>query len=124
MAFSTNFKVLSAGGLIQNSTGTCLGSHTVAFLKSINMDISFIGTSSITIEKGISTPTFEKADVKRQGMRSGQRSILVTDSSKFGKESFAKVCNLDEFDLIITDSALGEDTYESLKKQNINIHLV
>lgn len=124
IAFSTNFKVLSAGGLVQNSTGTCLGSHAVEFLKKINVDICFIGTSSITIEKGISTPIFEKADVKKQAIKSAKRSILVTDSSKFGKESFAKVCNLDEFDLIITDLNLDEETYRILKRQNINIQLV
>lgn len=124
IAFSTNFKVLCSGGLIQNSTGTCLGSRTVEFLKGINVDIGFIGTSSATIEKGLSTPTFEKADVKRQAIKSAKKSILVTDSSKFGKESFAKVCNLNEFDLIITDKDLDKETYEILKKQNINTKLV
>ena len=121
LAFSTNFKVFSAGGLVQNSTGTCLGSHTVEFLKGINVDISFIGTSSLTIEKGISTPTFEKADVKKQAIKSGKTSILVTDSSKYGKESFAKVCNLDGFDLILTDKDLDEEVYETIKDQNIKI---
>ena len=124
LAFSTNFKVLSAGGLVQNSTGTCLGSHTVEFLKNINVDISFIGTSSITMEKGISTPSFEKADVKKQAIKSAKRSILVTDSSKFGKESFARVCDLDEFEMIITDRDLDEEIYEALEKQNIKIKRV
>lgn len=124
LAFSTNFKVLSAGGLVQNSTGTCLGSDTVKFLEKINVDISFIGTSSVTVENGISTPTFEKADVKKQGIKSAKRSILVTDSSKFGKESFTKVCSLDDFDLIVSDLDLDKEVYEMLKKQDINIELV
>ncbi len=124
IAFSTNFKVLSLGGVVQNATGSCLGSHTVAFLKDINVDISFIGTSSITIEKGLSTPTFEKADVKKQAMKSAKKSILVTDSSKFGKESFARICDLDKFDLIISDVSLDDKRYKKLKENKINIQLV
>lgn len=124
LSFSTNFKILCTGGLVQNSTGTCLGSHTIEFLKGINVDIGFIGTSSITLENGVSTPTFEKSDVKKQAIKSAKKSVLVVDSGKFGKESFAKVCNVDEFDLIITDIDLNKKTYEILKSQNVNVKLV
>lgn len=57
-------------------------------------------------------------------MKSAEKSILVADSSKFGKESFVKICNLDEFDLVITDLDLDKEIYEALKVKDINIQLV
>ncbi len=124
LSFSSNFKILCTGGWVQNSTGTCLGSHTIEFLKGINVDIGFIGSSSVSYKSGLTTPTFEKADVKKQAIKSATKLVLVIDNSKFGKESFAKVCNLDEFDLVVTDAGLSEKTHELLKKENINVKLV
>ena len=51
-------------------------------------------------------------------------SLIPLTFSNIKKESFAKVCNLDEFDLVVTDAGLSEKTHELLKKENINVKLV
>lgn len=104
--------------------GACIGPGTSEFLRNINVDISFIGTSSIDLEKGITTPTFEKADVKKQMIKAAGKSVLVTDSSKFGITKFAKICDLEDFDLIITDNKLPASILKELEKLEINIKLV
>jgi len=121
---STDFEILFPGGKVQNSTGSCYGSSTVDFLKNINADISFIGSSSVDIQHGITTPSMEKADVKRQMIKCSDKSILVADSSKFGKKSLIKVCNLNDFHGIITDSNLDELTADKIKSKKIKIKLV
>lgn len=124
MSSSTDFDVLCTGGNIQNSTCSCLGSNAVDFLKNINADISFIGSSSIDAEHGITTPSLLKSDLKKQMMKCSDKSILVADSSKFGKKSFIKVCDLNNFDQIITDNNLNEHTIAEIKNKKINIVLV
>ena len=116
--------MLFRSGKVQNSTGSCYGSSTVDFLKNINADISFIGSSSVDIQHGITTPSMEKADVKRQMIKCSDKSILVADSSKFGKKSLIKVCNLNDFHGIITDSNLDELTADKIKSKKIKIKLV
>jgi DeoR/GlpR family transcriptional regulator of sugar metabolism len=124
LSSTSDFKILCTGGYVQNSTGTCIGAKATEFLRDINVDISFIGASSVDIERGMSTPTFEKSEVKLQMIKSTEKSVLVTDSSKFGKRSFSKVCDLNEFDLIITDSNIKNELIEKLKAQEINIKIV
>lgn len=117
-------QVYCVGGLIQKNTGACLGNKAVEFLKSINADIAFVGTSSVNIEKGITTPSMDKAEWKKQMISSAERSILVTDSLKFGKSSFVNICALDKFSLIITDKNLDKDIQIELENLNIEIKLV
>lgn len=124
LSSSTNFEILFSGGIVQNATGSCLGSSTVDFLKNINANISFIGSSSVDAEHGITTPSLEKADVKKQMIKCADKSILVADSSKFGKKSFIRVCSLNDFYGIITDSNLDKEILEKIKNKKVKINLV
>lgn len=121
---STDFKTLCTGGYVQNNIGACIGSRASDFLRNINVDIGFMGASSVDIERGITTPTIEKAEVKKQIIESSEKVILVTDSSKFGRTSFAKICSIDELDLVITDDNIDKKILEELKSLQINIELV
>ena len=124
LARNSKFRVFCSGGLVQSRIGACIGPGAVEFLRNINVDISFIGTSSIDLERGLTTPTLEKAAVKKEMIRAAQKSILVTDSSKFGIRKFAKICNLEDFDLIITDSNIPEQVLKELNKLEVNIKVV
>lgn len=120
---STDFKIFCTGGYVQNHIGACIGSKASDFLRGINVDIGFMGASSIDIKRGVTTPTIEKAEVKKQIIKSSKKVILVADSSKFGRTNFAKICMLDEFDLIITDDNIDKKILEELKSLQINIKL-
>jgi DeoR/GlpR family transcriptional regulator of sugar metabolism len=121
---SKDINIFCTGGEIHKSTGTCIGTNALDFLNKINVDIAFIGASSIDVEKGMTTPTFEKAKIKRQIIDSAETSILVSDSSKFGKKSFVKVSSLKELNMIITDDKIDKDILEEIKKHQINIKVV
>lgn len=117
-------EVYCTGGIIQRDTGACLGTQAIEFLKNINADIAFVGASSIDIKRGITTPTMDKAQWKKEIINSAERAILVADSLKFGKVSFAKICPLNRFDLIITDTGISHGIREELEELDIEIKLV
>lgn len=124
LSSSTDFEVLCTGGNVQNSTSSCLGSNAVNFLKNINADISFIGSSSVDVKHGITTPSLLKSDVKNQMIKCSNKSILVADSSKFEKIGFIKVCDLNKFEKIITDNNLDKHIITEIKNNNIKLVLV
>lgn len=121
---SKGLQVYCTGGLIQTHIGACIGASAAEFFKNIIADKVFLAASSVDLDKGVSTPTFEKAYLKKQMMMSSQKIILVCDSSKFGKKSFTKVCSLNEFDLIITDNRLDKKLVKKIQEANINLALV
>lgn len=109
-------EVIILGGKVQRNIGSMYGVQTIDILRSIKVNISFVGTQAMDVDEGVYAPTIEKATVKRLMMKCGQVSYLVVDSSKFGSTDFSKVCNLREFSGIITEDSLDEETIELLKQ--------
>lgn len=126
-AFLTKYKnieVFCTGGRIQSAIGSCVDNHSLEFLRNINAHICFLGASAINEDFSVSTFTMEKAKVKKAIMDSAHHRVLVTDDSKFYKRSFAKVCNLSDFDLIITNDRLNEEAKEQLINEDLSLRLV
>jgi DeoR family transcriptional regulator of aga operon len=57
-------------------------------------------------------------------MESALRTIILADSSKFGKRGFGKICNLDKVDVIITDSGISDATAKSIEELGIELIIV
>lgn len=126
-AFLSQYKgieVYCTGGLIQGITGACSGFQAKEFLQNIYADIAFIGARSIDVDFGITTPTIEKVEVKKQMMKSADKIVVVADHTKFGEKSFAKICSLDELDYIVTDSEINKDLLEKIVSKGIQIKAV
>lgn len=112
------------GGIVQKDIGACFGPVALEFLQHINADIAFIGASCVDMDKGITSPNIDKAQWKKQLIKSAERAILVVDHLKFEKVSFAKICPLTRFHMIITDSGVEDHIREELKELGVDIKLV
>jgi DeoR family transcriptional regulator of aga operon len=56
--------------------------------------------------------------------RIARETILVADSSKFGKRSLSRIVPLSAIDVIITDRGLAAETQEELRAREIKLILV
>ncbi|WP_413735900.1 DeoR/GlpR family DNA-binding transcription regulator [Sodalis sp. RH21] len=96
------------GGKVDKKNFSCVGLSAANFIKGMNIDLSFISTSSWDLRHGISTPYEGKAVVKQIVISVSNRKILISDSSKYGKYGFYNVCSLDKVDEIISDSLFND----------------
>jgi len=100
-----------------------IGFYTEKMIESVTVDKAFVGTSTIDDNLFISTPTIEKASLKRKYLKNSNASILLADSSKFGRSSLFKVCNLKDFDMVISDNELDRYFTDEMEKKGINYYL-
>ena len=56
--------------------------------------------------------------------RIARETILVADSSKFGKRSLSRIVPLTDIDTIITDRALPLETQKELRSRDVKLILV
>ncbi|WP_033575450.1 DeoR/GlpR family DNA-binding transcription regulator [Dickeya chrysanthemi] len=125
--FLSEFKQIEVtiiGGRIDDSSQSCIGEHGRRLLRSVYPDIAFISCNSWSLEKGITTPTEEKAGIKQDLGMNASRRVLLADSSKYGAYSLFCVSPLSELTDIITDSALPPDVERQLRAQPFNLQLV
>ena len=57
-------------------------------------------------------------------IEAAQKTIVLSDSSKFGRRGFGKICNLDVVDQIITDSGVAPKVVEDLEDMGIKVTIV
>lgn len=95
--------VLMPGGIVRAQELSICGQQAVEDVARRWFTKVFIGVAGITEDGGFDSSP-EDTQVKRAYIEHADQVILLCDSSKFGKRSLAKACNLDEIDILITDA--------------------
>ncbi|WLS78238.1 DeoR/GlpR family DNA-binding transcription regulator [Erwinia pyri] len=124
--FLSEFKQIEVtiiGGRIDDSSQSCVGDHGRRLLKNIYPDVAFVSCNSWSLEKGITTPTEEKAVLKEDLLGNARRRVLLADSSKYGSWSLFCVTPLQNLTDIITDSHLSEEGLAALRGQAFSLTL-
>ncbi len=114
-------KVFLLGGLLRHNSLSLIGSIAENSIKSFYCDKSFIGVDGIDSRYGISTPNSEEAQLNQLMIESSKEVIVVTDSSKFKKRSFAFIAPMSKVDLVITDSKIPEDELRNLQSIGVKV---
>ncbi|HEX3015371.1 MAG TPA: DeoR/GlpR family DNA-binding transcription regulator [Desulfobacteria bacterium] len=117
------FKVLTTGGMVQCETYCCLGEEALTFLKTISVNIAFIGTPSIDLASGLYTPTLAKAHLKKAMINSANQVVIAADHTKFGRRAFSKICGFESVHSVISDNQLSSPSVAKLEQMGIKVIL-
>lgn len=118
------FNVILLGGHLRESSLSTVGPLAESVLKVCYCDKLFLGVDSFTIEKGISTPNIEEANINQTMISMAKECIAVFDSSKFNKRSFAFITDVKNIDAIVTDNDIPAKIFSELKRKNVTVYTV
>ncbi|GAB1483944.1 hypothetical protein MASR2M78_27610 [Treponema sp.] len=76
------------------------------------------------LARGMTTHLVEGAEIVKAMKANAETTVLVADSSKYGKVGFANVLPLSKVDLIISDEALSADAVKELADANVQVSIV
>lgn len=108
------------GGEIRPDAQVTLGHVGFIGAQAINVDTAVIGVGGINID-GCSTTLLNEANMMLQMIEASRRTIVVADSSKFSRRSFAEVMLLDKIDILVTDAPPPEDLATALEAAGAKI---
>ena len=100
--------LLVAGGQLLEQVFTLVGPVTVDNLAALHVDWAFLGADAIDHRAGITNRNTVEVPIKQAMLGSAANSVLVADSSKFGRRAMAPVCGVDAFSHVVTDEGLGD----------------
>lgn len=116
-----NIRVVVLGGNMYKKSLSVRGQYAEEGLKNVSCSKLFIGCDGIDMEAGITCATIEEARLTNAMMAASSRSVVLADSSKFGRRGFGKICNLEDIDIIITDSGIPETMKERIEEAGVQI---
>lgn len=117
-------EVIQLGGIVRGSSLSAVGCDTERMLENFTGSKLFIGVDGLDIEYGLSTTNLLEANLNRAMMRSAQKTIVLTDSTKFGRRGFSRICDIDEVDQVITDPGIPPHILDALRRRGIEVTVV
>jgi DeoR family transcriptional regulator, aga operon transcriptional repressor len=117
-------EVLQLGGLLRRSSSSVTGPYAESVLADFSCSKLFLGVDGIDIEFGLTTTNVMEARLNRQMINISQKTIVLADSSKFGRRGFGRICGFEDIDEIITDKGISEHTIDTLKGMGVKVTIV
>ena len=117
----TGLDLVVLGGNIRENSLSLVGPWTMNFLREINVDKAFMGTTGFSKDKGFMTPSLVEAEVKREMINSSDEVFIVTDSTKFSRIAFATFAMPEDVDYVITDTDIPQDCEEFLEEREVKV---
>lgn len=117
-------RVIMLGGFLRVNSLSLVGTQAGENLRNYRCDKLFLGIDGIDSGYGLTTPNIEEAYLNRIMIDVVKEVILVTDSSKFQRRSFAFITTMDKVQTIVTDRGIPDEEHKILKDMGIKIILV
>jgi DeoR/GlpR family transcriptional regulator of sugar metabolism len=119
-----NNSVVLAGGSFNYGEQCCEGLMTEKFLDNFSASKAFIGADSVDVHKGLFSNGISMFGYVQKIMHNSKETILLVDSSKFSKVGAIKICDMENLDIIITDSRIPDAVHQKLTDMGIQVDIV
>ena len=96
-------KVFMAGGELHGDNGAAFGRTAIDFVARFRVRHAIISIGAIDARMGPMDYLLEEAEFARTVLSCGANRIVATDHTKFERTALVKVCDFQDFDLLVTD---------------------
>jgi len=100
--------VVLTGG-VRTPSDALVGPVAVNAIRSLHLDLLFIGVHGATADAGLTTPNLLEAESNRALVTASQRRIVVADHTKWGVRGLSRIAGLDEVHVFVSDTGLPAD---------------
>ncbi len=107
-----SISVLMLGGEVRKKFHCTVGAAGIDMLAKLSVDKAFMGTNSLSISKGASTPNIQQAETKKAMVAGAKKVILLCSSRKLGRDSFAHFASLDQIDTLVVEKIDDNEKFE------------
>jgi DeoR/GlpR family transcriptional regulator of sugar metabolism len=105
--------IILTGG-VRTPSDALVGPFAVSALRTIHVDLVFMGVHGMDPHSGFTTPNVLEADTDRALVEAGRRLVVVADHTKWGIIGISSIASLDQADTLITDTELAPDARATL----------
>ena len=109
----TDQTIILTGG-VRTPSDALAGPFAVAALRTVHVDLVFVGVHGMDPRSGFTCPNLLEADTDRALIEAGRRLVVVADHSKWGVIGISSIARLDQADVLITDSGLAPEARAAL----------
>ena len=114
-------KIYLSGGLVHREMEDLIGDISQDSIGRFTPDVAIMGIDGISVSKGLTTTEPTIAPLKRKMIAVSKKSIVVCDSTKFGKVCLLHIASVGEVDMIVTDNNVEKEYIEQIEDLGTNV---
>ena len=121
LARNPQIAIMMTGGQLNRETFTLTGFNAVEYVKTLNIQVAFMGASAFSQRDGFTCGYFQEAELKRLIVKKAQKVVVLMDSSKFGHclpYTFARLASVDS---VVTDAPLSETYMRAFSQARVEL---
>jgi len=108
-----NARVMVLGGSLAIDGNSIEGTFAVDNASNLFVDTFFFSCAGFNAD-GVTNATPVASEVRKMLLKNARQSILLADSSKYGKNGFIKLFDWSDVDVLVSDSGLSKEAQESI----------
>lgn len=117
-------EVVLTGGSLRKNSFSLVGPLAEESLRKLSADMLFLAVDGFDVHYGLTTPNQLEARVNRAMSESARRTIVVCDSSKFGRRSLSLIMGVALVHETITDKGIPKPDLKALREMEVEVTLV
>jgi DeoR/GlpR family transcriptional regulator of sugar metabolism len=121
-ASDTNSDLVMVGGNICPRTGVAQGPLADQMIAALRVRKTILSVAAVH-EEGFFNNNLMLVETERTMMKAADRVIVVVDSSKFGRQSLARLCGLDAVQTLVVDDGIDKPWRERLLAAGVDLRI-
>jgi DeoR family transcriptional regulator, aga operon transcriptional repressor len=117
-------EVILTGGTLRKNSFSLVGPLAEESLHRLSADLLFLAVDGFDVGYGLTTPNLLEARVNRAMAEAARRTVVVCDSSKFGRRSLSLILPTSAVHETITDRNISKKDLKALREARIDVTLV
>jgi DeoR family transcriptional regulator, aga operon transcriptional repressor len=117
----TDTEVILTGGTLRKNSFSLVGPLAEDSLRRISADLLFLAVDGFDVDYGLTTPNLLEAKVNRVMMENAKTTVVVCDSSKFGRRSLSLIAPTSAVHHTITDDKISAKHLRGLREAGVKV---
>jgi DeoR/GlpR family transcriptional regulator of sugar metabolism len=110
----SDLTVVLTGG-VRTPSDALVGPVAVNAVRSLHLDVLFLGVHGVTADAGLTTPNLLEAETDRALVAASERLVVVADHVKWGVRGLSRIAGLEDVDVLVSDQGLSASARSQIK---------
>ncbi|GAA2371772.1 DeoR/GlpR family DNA-binding transcription regulator [Streptomyces cuspidosporus] len=114
-------KIVLTGGVARPQSFELMGPLATGVLDQVSLDLAVIGVDALDLTRGATAHHEGEASINHLMARRAERVVVVADSTKLGHRAFARICAIDEIDVLVTDTGAPDELVARFTEAGVRV---
>lgn len=123
LALRRNIRLVVTGGVARSASFELSGPIAERTIREHHLDVAFIGVDGADPAAGFTTHNDLEGLTNAALVEAATRVVVVADSAKLGQLKFAKICDVRDVDVLVTDTGASKDLVAGFERAGVKVVL-